>query len=175
MMQARHHEAGITLVEMLVALMIFALVALASFTTLDTILRVRERTDGRLEHLAKLDRALQVFGRDVAQSDPLEVKLEDNVLRTTQTTGRALRTYLVADQTLQRENRFESADVPLVQSLMGNVSGISFRVLGEDREWRDIWPDPAEPMPAMAVDMVVTLTDGKTLKRLVLLVQVVPE
>jgi hypothetical protein len=30
-------------------------------------------------------------------------------------------------------------------------------------------------MPAMAVDMVVTLTDGKTLKRLVLLVQVVPE
>ncbi len=175
MTHARQRDAGITLVEMLVALMIFALVALASFTTLDTILRVRERTDGRLEHLAKLDRALQVFGRDLAQSDPLEVTLEDNVLSATQTTGRGLRTYLVADQNLQRESRIKSADAPLVQTLMGEVSGIAFRVLGDDREWRDIWPDPAEPRPAMAVDMVVTLTDGKTLKRLVPLVRAVPE
>jgi len=53
----RDQEAGVTLIEMLVALSLFALVGIASFTTLDTILRVRERTDGRLEHLAQLDRA----------------------------------------------------------------------------------------------------------------------
>ena len=73
----RDQEAGVTLIEMLVALSLFALVGIASFTTLDTILRVRERTDGRLEHLAQLDRALLVFGRDIVQADPGTVTLRD--------------------------------------------------------------------------------------------------
>ena len=41
-------EAGFTLVEMLVALALFALVGLASFALLETVIRTRDRTEGRL-------------------------------------------------------------------------------------------------------------------------------
>lgn len=175
MMQPRQNEAGITLVEMLVALMIFAMIGVASFATLDTILRVRERTDGRLEHLARLDRALQVFGRDLAQSDPLSILLEDGTLTATQINGHGLRLYTVQGQNLQRESRTKPADEPLVQPLISAVDAVEFRVLNTLKEWRDVWPDAAGSTQALAVDMQIVLSDGKTLRRMVILPQVAPK
>jgi general secretion pathway protein J len=67
-MTQRDSAAGLTLVEMLVARVLFAMVGIASFTTLDTIIRVRDRTEGRLEQLAQIDCALQLFSRDLTQS-----------------------------------------------------------------------------------------------------------
>lgn len=172
----RDPAAGITLVEMLVALVIFALVGLASFTTLDAILRARERTDGRLEHLARLDRALQVFGRDLAQADPLGISLSDDALTAVQGDGRSQRRYSVKEDGLQRESGQVNAPDPLVQRLIQPVRQVTFRVLGADREWRDVWPDATGGMDgALAVDMVVELTGGKVLRRFVALVQPVPK
>ena len=47
----RDTEAGLTLVEVLVALALFSLIGLAGFTMLDNILRVQSGTQGRLERL----------------------------------------------------------------------------------------------------------------------------
>ncbi len=169
----RDREAGITLVEMLVALMIFALVGVASFTTLDTILRVRERSDGRLEQLARMDRALQVFGRDVVQSDPMDVTLADNVLTVRRMGAEGVQRYLLEDQSLSRTLVPKAAENAFSQTLIEEVSDVRFRVLDLEREWRDSWPG-ATQSGAVAVDMVVTLASGQSLKRLVTLPQPVP-
>lgn len=143
MTAVRDREAGVTLVEMLVALVIFALVGVACFTTLDTILRVRERTDGRLEHLAQLDRALQIFGRDLVQSDPLAITLEEGILTAIHLNGRSKRRYLRADNELHRESGPRNAEALLVQSLIPRVQEVEFRVLDTERIWHENWPDAA--------------------------------
>ena len=58
-------DAGFTLVEMLVALALFAAIGLAGFTVLDTVVRVRGGTEGRLERLGEIDRALALLTLDL--------------------------------------------------------------------------------------------------------------
>ena len=65
----RDTEAGLTLIEVLVALALFSLIGLAGFTMLDNILRVQSGTQGRLERLGQIDRALVIFSRDLQESD----------------------------------------------------------------------------------------------------------
>ena len=162
----RDQEAGVTLIEMLVALSLFALVGIASFTTLDTILRVRERTDGRLEHLAQLDRALLVFGRDIVQADPRTVTLRDGVLSTLGHDGQTRRQYLHDANTLSREIGPRNADDLLRQTLILDVSALTFRVLDRDRNWHSTWPLPDSESEALAVDMRVDIDGIGSLRRL---------
>ena len=48
-------DAGLTLIELLVAMAIFAVIGVAGLAVLDTVLNVNARTDGRLERLAQVD------------------------------------------------------------------------------------------------------------------------
>lgn len=60
-------QAGFTLIELVVALALFALVSLAGLALVDSMLRVEERTAGRLERLGALQRAMFVITRDLEQ------------------------------------------------------------------------------------------------------------
>ena len=171
----RDRMAGVTLVEMLVALSLFAMVGLAAFTTLDTILRVRAQTDGRLEHLARLDRALMIFGRDMIEADPQAFTLEEGVLSATLQDGRTLRRYLRSEGALHRQSGTPNAEPGLTQTLMEEVDTLTLRVLDNERTWHDIWPDPASDGAASAVDMTLEIAGAGTLRRLVPLSQMVPK
>ncbi|MEQ8435354.1 MAG: prepilin-type N-terminal cleavage/methylation domain-containing protein [Oceanicaulis sp.] len=59
-------EAGFTLVEVLVAVGLFALIAAAGLALLDTVARVHGGTQGRLDRLASLQRAGALFTEDVS-------------------------------------------------------------------------------------------------------------
>jgi len=61
-------EAGFTLVEMLVALALLALISVAGLKLVESLLAVQRRTDGRLERVAELDRALFLIDADFTQS-----------------------------------------------------------------------------------------------------------
>jgi len=61
-------EAGFTLVEILVALALLALIAIAGLKLVDSLIAVQRRTDGRLERVAELDRALFLIDADFTQS-----------------------------------------------------------------------------------------------------------
>lgn len=164
----RTPDAGITLVEMLVALAIFALVGLASFTTLDTILRVRDRTEGRLERLAALDRGLQVFSRDLAQADPTGLTLADNVVAL-RLTREATRRYRLSDGILIRETLAGPEAAPLQQPLFDGVEEVTFRILSLGQRWAAEWPAEGEPPLARAVALDLRLAGDSTLTRLVAL------
>lgn len=174
MTPARDPAAGVTLIEMLVALSLFALVGIASFTTLDTILRVRERTDGRLEHLAQLDRALLIFGRDVVQADPRSVTLEDGVLSTLGHDGRSKRQYRLANSALHRETGDKNAEALLTQILMQDAGTVAFRILDTARMWHAEWPVPSSEGEALAIDMHIELEGFGSLRRLAPLTRPVP-
>lgn len=72
-MTERCAQSGVTLIEMLVALSVFALIGLASFAVLDTIVRTDRQSSGRLESLAKIDTVLRIFEADalLARTRPM--------------------------------------------------------------------------------------------------------
>lgn len=170
---ARDGAAGITLVEMLVALALFSLVGLAGFTMLDAVLQVRDRTDGRLERLAAIDRALTVFSRDFVQADPLSVTLSEERLDIEAESGG--RGYLLDGSTLVRETSNEGEDnPPLRQILLEGVAGLSFRVLSVDRQWFALWPSEGAAPVATAVELMLELDGSESVARLVDLPGIVP-
>lgn len=66
--RAGRSDAGFTLIEMLVALALLALISLAGFALIQTVLVAQRRTEGRLERLAGLERALYLIDSDFGQT-----------------------------------------------------------------------------------------------------------
>ena len=172
-MTPRDRAAGLTLVEMLVALVLFALVGLASFTTLDAIIRTRERTEGRLELIARYDRALLLFGRDALQADPAGLTLAAEALTLTRTDGTTL-TWTLAEGRLDRQIRRPTAS--LDQALLENVAGLQFRGLDDQGSWVDSWPPETEAGTTLrGVEMILDLGEAGRLARLAELAAPVPD
>lgn len=156
----RDPQAGLTLVEMLVALALFALVGLASFAMLDTVIRVRDQTEGRLETVAAIDRALLLFSQDLAQSRTADRTLADGQLgfRAMMPQGSAAMRYHLQDGVLLRSLDREDTAVALDQRVLGGVLTAEWRVLDAANMWHDKWPQPeASENRLIAVQMVLTL------------------
>lgn len=162
-------EAGFTLVEMLVALALFALVGLASFTLLDTVIRTRDRTEGRLEEVAVLDRALILFGRDLGQSDPGSHRISDGVLTLSLEAAGGPRelSYELADDALTR--RAEQVGTITEQRLVGRVSALTLRGVDRAGGWHETWPPERDGEPLVGIEMQMTLGEEAptTVRRLV--------
>jgi general secretion pathway protein J len=61
-------EAGFTLIEMIVALGLLALISMAGLALVETVLSAQRRTDGRMERLATIERALFLIDADFTQA-----------------------------------------------------------------------------------------------------------
>ena len=58
---------GFTLIEVIIALSLFALIGVAGFSMLSGVLQTQERTDGRLRRLSDIQRAVFVISADLDQ------------------------------------------------------------------------------------------------------------
>ncbi|SHF96756.1 general secretion pathway protein J [Loktanella atrilutea] len=159
-MMARDREAGLTLVEMLVALVLFTLVGIASFTTLDAIIRTRDRTEGRLEAIARYDRALRLFSRDVMQSAPEDIALRDDGLVLSGSGGRIL-TWSGGTGVVLRQVQSPGTGPGMRQSLLEDIAGLQLRVMDDTLTWFDSWPPADTEADARAVEMTIDLGDGR--------------
>ncbi len=166
----RGRDAGVTLVEMLVALALFALVGLASFTTLDAIVKARTRTEGRLAQVTAIDRAFGLFGRDLAQADPRTVS------GTVETVGigppGARLIWADAGNALirHRDDTLRGETGP-EQTLLQDLSSIRLRYLDADRIWHDVWPIDTE-VGLIAVELTLGRRNSPgTLRKIVALAE----
>ncbi|QFT61981.1 type II secretion system protein GspJ [Roseivivax sp. THAF30] len=152
-------DAGLTLVEVLVALALFALVSVAGLTMLDTVIRVNDRTASRLERLAEIDRALLVLRRDLAQMAPGPVTLNEAGLAFSRSfeAGPARIAVRLADGALMRDLPAASGTAASQQRLLTGVTEARWRILSTSRTWYQEWPADAASEGALPVAAEVTL------------------
>ena len=154
MTSERHHETGVTLIEMLVSLAIFAVIGIAGLTVLDTVAKTGERTEGRLERLAEIDRAFLVIRRDLAQITGMDTRLNKDsfAFRRLNSNSAVGVTYKVENSVLTRGIQ-KTEPNPTVQYLLADVTDMRWRLLDPSTNWASLWPpvgnsDPHQPRAA---------------------------
>ncbi len=65
-----HGQGGFTLLELMISLGLFALIAVAGLALVDSVIGVDGRTEARLDRVADLQRAMVVVSSDLDQIAP---------------------------------------------------------------------------------------------------------
>ncbi|SCZ64885.1 type II secretion system minor pseudopilin GspJ [Thiohalomonas denitrificans] len=188
-------QRGFTLLELLVALGIFGLVAAMAFSGLRTVLDAREQTARHAERLAELERTMLFLGRDVIQTvdRPIRDELGDTrpalsggeghpALELTRSgwanpTGAQRSTLQRVGWEFREERLYRSAwrvldrahdSEPYSVPMLRGVRELTIRFLDADREWSDSWPPPEENTPTLplAISVSLELEDWGAVERL---------
>lgn len=146
---ARAADAGLTLVEMLVALALFAVIATTAFTVLREILHVQAATEGRLDRLARIERTSYVLTRDFLQTagGSLVAGGEGVAFRRSGGSGELAVRYVLEGSSLMREVSEGPGRGVVRQTLLPGVLGVDWRFYDPHGGWRSDWPPPPEPGP----------------------------
>lgn len=141
----RRPDAGLTLVEMLVALAILSVIGVAGLAMLDTTLNVQRGTEDRLDRMEHIDRAMTVLRRDLATaaSGPVELSDEGLVFDRIASVGPLTIRVTLEDGALIRQARsaVDTAE-PAPQRLLDGVRAVRWRLLEQSRVWQPEWEDP---------------------------------
>ncbi len=146
-------SAGFTLIEVVVALALFALIAAAGAALVSTVLDAERHTAGRLDRLADAERAMAVVTRDLTEiSDaPLVGSAAEIAFDRHRAGGGDGVAYRLT------EGRFERVAAGRPQRLLDHVGGVHWQYYTRPGGWRDQWPrTPAEARiwpTAVAVDL----------------------
>jgi len=163
-LQGRYVSRGFTLLEMLVALAIFGLIAVMSYSGLSAVLNQQSQTEAAAERLSELQKTYLIMQRDIEQMVPRPIRDEfgdeqaplvgEDTLRFTrggwsnpvgyprsslQRVG-----YGYVDEQLTRYSwavldRAQDSQ-PLEQPLVEQVEGMEIRYLAANDEWQEQWP-----------------------------------
>jgi general secretion pathway protein J len=161
-------EEGFTLIEMIVALALFALISLAAFSLVETVLSVQRRTDKRLDRIAELDRALYLVGADFGALSDGPFLMNGAVgMRRNAAGGQVLVGYALVGNVLMRSRGMEP------RALVSGVEAAAWRFHRPDG-WQEVPTRPREQGRPDAVEMTLRLAaqdgaPGGTLRRVILL------
>ena len=156
---------GFTLVELLVALAIFAVISVMAYSGLDTIIKARLQTDQHATQLARLQIAFTWLKRDIEQyiNRPIRDQYGDKQLTLQGTRSNVALTragwhnpaqqprsslqrvaYLIEDKVLIRSywwvlDRAQDTH-PIKMNLLNEVNELQIRYWDENLQWYEQWP-----------------------------------
>lgn len=171
-MTGRSATAGVTLVEMLVALALMAVIGVAGIAVLQQVLRAQDRTAARLDRLGEMQRTMVVVTLDFATALPFSLAAGANGTAIARQADAPVRVdYALEGGTLWRRVGGAAGEPVASQALVRGVDRAAWRYLAASDGWSDVWPpegtqarlgDAANPR---AVELRLWLKDGGTLRR----------
>ena len=190
---------GFTLIELMVALAIFAVVSVVSFSGIMLMIDNRDRVTAHAERLADIQTALTLLQRDLQQAaarpirdllgDPRAAMLAEDLAdleftRAGHSNPLGIRrselqrvAYRVEDGELQRLSWGVLDQQPEPprrdRVLLERIETIELRFMDDDTQWLEIWPpagtETATAILPRAVEITLTLEDLDTITRVVAL------
>jgi general secretion pathway protein J len=187
---------GFTLVELLVALTIFALLSAAGVTLLSFSVRAQEAADERLTRLAEIRRAGALLTSDLAQAAPRISRDETGAVKPALIGGSGQGDALILSLVRRGWENLDGANRPSLQkvqyrwmsgrlertayrhvdggapmepvAVVTGVRNVRLRYRDPRGEWRERW-DPTQPtlMP-VAVEMVIDTEESESIRQLFL-------
>lgn len=170
---------GFSLIELLVALAVFAALAAAAYGGLSGIARTRGALVERQDRLAAIVRAVSTFERDLRQAvsrpvrgngrgeevpalagagDRIELTRLGFANPRAEPRSNLERVVYATDARKLMRGRYAVLDrapnsTPATTVLLDNVDALRVRYLGTDGVWRDNWPPPSDDAKARAMQM----------------------
>lgn len=130
---------------MLISLALFALIAVAGLSLIDTVLGVEERTAGRLDRSAAIQRAMLVLTRDVEQMQPASLRQGPTGVGFRRVpTGTAIAGVRI-DYRLEGGALVRVIDGGRRQTLLAGVEGGAWRFFLAGPGWQPVLPAPPAP------------------------------
>lgn len=198
----RRATRGFTLIEVLVALVVFAAMAAITWSALGQIARTRSALAAQQERFAAVVRSMTDIERDLRQaiSRPLRGNYGERLPAVLGSGDRIELSrlgfanpraeprsniervlYAIDNQTLRRGRHAvldrAAGSTPEWRDLLDRASGLRLRYLGNEGAWVEQWPPrdaPASELPR-AIEFRLTLEDFGELRRVVALPSTLPE
>lgn len=150
----RDGESGVTLIEVMVGLALFALIGVTGFSVADSVLRTQRHTDGRLERLGEIQRAMHLLTLDFEQiiGPDLTYDGESVAFQRHSARGPVAMSYGAVETILQRRLDGRRAQVAL-----RGLEAVTWRFLHASMGWVDSWPLPGDGEAALPKAIVVEM------------------
>jgi general secretion pathway protein J len=188
--RASDHEGGFTLVELLVSLLIFGMISSAGVALLAYSVKAQDSSDARLKEIGQIRRFGAIVTADLAQATPRLWRDEAGLVRPAlqgdtgltlvrrgwENLNGANRSSLQKVQYRLSGDRLERVGYTYVDgappnepvTLLSGVRGLQLRYRDKAGMWRDRWdPEVISELPR-ALEMVVDLQTGGSLRQLFL-------
>ena len=134
-----------TLIELMVTISIFALIASISYATLSTSFKNNEVQNNHSEDLFILQKTLNFLERDITQTSNQNIKLDGNGLTifTLQNDELLVINYSVISNQLLRKD-ITKPSKPITLELLDSINTPSIRILDHQNQWQITWTQNQE-------------------------------
>ena len=185
-MTLSRRDKGFTLLEIIIAVGIFAVISALAYGGLNTVLRSAQKTEAAADELQQLQLAMSIIQQDLSQITDRPVRNEfgerEGAVVSPGSFGRLITftrrgwknpaerprstlqrvAYLLEDGKLIREYWPQLDAAPGVETvkypLLENVTEVRFRFLDEQKKWRNEWPPLSATKKILSPPRAVEIT-----------------